>query len=76
MQENLDAVAYNVDVLDTRLCCPPLNDREKSKLKKPKAAERDRLKPELKAAREEWSAKHIKQLTDKGMFNLSSLSST
>ena len=66
-QDARNAIAHDGDVLDTRSCCPPLNAREKSKLKKVKAAENERLLPERKATREAWSRKHIEQLTAGGM---------
>jgi hypothetical protein len=67
VQEDRDAVAYDGTVLDSRSACPPLTAGAKNKLKKLKAAERERLKPELKAAREEWTTKHVERLTEKGM---------
>jgi hypothetical protein len=50
VQEGRNAVAYDGTDLDTRLCAP-LNDREKSKLKRLKADERERLSPEREAKR-------------------------
>jgi hypothetical protein len=66
MQEDRNAIAYDGFVLDTRLCAP-LNDDEKSRLKKLKDAEKQRLLPEREKARAAWSVKHIEQLTAVGM---------
>jgi uncharacterized protein (DUF927 family) len=66
VQKGRDAVAHPGSVLDTELCAP-LTAAEKRKLKKLKADERERLLPELAAAREAWSASHIERMTARGM---------
>jgi hypothetical protein len=65
-QDPRNAIAHDGDVLDTRLCAP-LTDAEKSKLKKLKAAENERLLPERQKAREAWAAKRIERLTARGL---------
>jgi Domain of unknown function (DUF927) len=65
-QEGRNAVAHDGTDLDTRSCAP-LTDAEKNKLKKLKAAERERLSPERDAKREAWSRKHVERLTARGM---------
>ena len=67
MQEGRNAAACDGGILNTRSAFLPLNDREKSKLKKLKADERERLSLEQEAKREEWAAKHIERLTARGM---------
>ena len=65
VQEDRNAVAHDGTILDTRRCAP-LTDDEKKELQKLKDAEEHRLAPQLKAAREAWSAEHIKRLTASG----------
>lgn len=65
-QDPRNAIAHDGGVLDTQLCAP-LTDAEKSKLKKLKAAESERLLPEREKAREALAAQHIERLTARGM---------
>jgi hypothetical protein len=64
-QEGRNAVAHDGFVLDTRLC-PPLTNGEKARVLELKDTEKHRLAPQLKAAREAWSAEYIKRLTASG----------
>ena len=66
VQDGREAIAHDGTDLDTWLCAP-LTDAEKSKLKKLKAAENERLLPEREEARKTWIRKHIERLTAGGM---------
>src|SRR5262245_7147575 len=66
VQEGRNAVAHDGTTLDTRLCAP-LTDAERAELQKLKDAEKHRLAPQLRAAREAWTAEHVERLTANGM---------
>ena len=66
-QTGRNAVAHDGFTLDTRLCCPPLTDDEKAKVRDLKASEERRLLPERQGARAKWSVGHIARLTATGM---------
>ena len=66
-QAGRNAVAHDGFTLDTRLCCPPLNDDEEARVLELKAAEERRLLPERQEARAKWSFGHIARLTATGV---------
>ena len=61
------AEAYEGEILDTRVACPPLTSAERAEVEKLKQAEKLRLKPESEEARAKWSDSHIKRLVASGM---------
>ena len=60
------AQAFEGDILDTRVACPPLTSAERAEAKRLKEVERFRLKPESAVKRAQWSDVHIKRIVATG----------